>query len=143
MVAGREAEEPVYIAELYLTPIYSRNTMEPTPPWFLQLLGGPSAGFNVLAEATYAMDQWAIHAEVLRYQENDEERRVVEAEIAELTARANTLQEHLDNCKHRLEAAGIPHLLRNLEGHADVPRAAHNTARHGRRIHFNGHGVPF
>jgi hypothetical protein len=67
MVAGREAEESVYVAELYLTPIYSRNTTEPTPPWFLQLLGGPSAGFNVLAEATYAMDQWAIHAEVLRY----------------------------------------------------------------------------
>ena len=32
MVAGREAEESVYVAELYLTPIYSRNTTEPTPP---------------------------------------------------------------------------------------------------------------
>jgi hypothetical protein len=67
MVAGREAEESVYVAELYLCPIYSRNTTEPTPPWFLQLLGGPSAGFNILAEATYALDQWAVHAEVLRY----------------------------------------------------------------------------
>ena len=65
MVAGREAEESVYVAELYLTPIYSQNTMEPTPPWFLQLLGGPSTGFNILAEATYTMDQWAIHTEVL------------------------------------------------------------------------------
>jgi hypothetical protein len=143
MVAEREAEESVYIAKLYLTPTYSRNTMEPTPPWFLQLLGGPSAGFNILAEATYAMDQWAVHAEVLRYQENDEERRMVEAEITELTARANTLQEHLDNCKHHLEAAGIPHLLRNLKGCADIPCAARNTACCSQRIRFNGHRVPF
>jgi len=143
MVTGREAEESVYIAELYLTPIYSQNTMEPTSPWFLQLLGGPSAGFNVLAEATYAMDQWAIHTEVLQYRENDKERHVVEAEIAELTVHANTLQERLDNCKHCLEAAGIPHLLHNLEGHADVPHSACNTVRCGRRIHFNGHRVPF
>jgi hypothetical protein len=143
MVAGREAEESVYVAELYLTPIYSRNTTEPTPPWFLQLLGGPSAGFNILAEATYNMDQWAVHAEVLRYQENDKERHVVEAEIAELTTCANTLQECLDNCKHHLEAAGIPHLLHNLEGHANMPRSAHNTACRSRRIRFNGHGVPF
>jgi hypothetical protein len=67
MVAGREAEESVYITELYLTPIYSQNTMEPTPIWFLQLLGGPSVGFNILTKATYAMDQWAVHAEVLHY----------------------------------------------------------------------------
>jgi hypothetical protein len=100
-------------------------------------------GFNVLAEATYAMDQWAIHAEVLQYQENDEERCMVEAKIAELTARANTLQEHLDNCKHHLEAAGIPHLLCNLKGHANVPCSARNTARRRCRIRFNGHGVPF
>ena len=68
---------------------------------------------------------------------------MVEAKIAELTVRANTLQERLDNCKHHLKAAGIPHLLRNLEGHADVPHSARNTARHGRRIHFSGHRVPF
>jgi hypothetical protein len=143
MVAGREAEESVYITELYLTPIYSQNTTEPTPPWFLQLLGGLSAGFNILAKATYTIDQWAIHTEVLWYRENDEECCVVEAEIVELTACANTPQERLDNCKHHLEAVGIPHLLRNLEGRADVPRSARNTAHCSQRICFNGHGVPF
>jgi hypothetical protein len=131
MVAGREAEESVYIAEPYLTPIYSRNTTKPTPPWFLQLLGGPSAGFNILTEATYAMDQWAIHAEVLHYQENDKECCVVEAEITELTTHANTLQEHLDNCKHHLKATGIPHLLRNLKGHTNIPCSARITVRCG------------
>jgi hypothetical protein len=86
MLAGREAEESVYVAQLYLTPDYSSPLAEPMPPWFLQLLCGPAAGFNVLASASYALDQWAVHAEVLRYQENDEERCVIETEVTELTA---------------------------------------------------------
>jgi hypothetical protein len=67
MLAGREAEELVYVTQLYLTPNYSSPSAEPMPPWFLQLLCGPAAGFNVLASALYALDQWAVHAEVLRY----------------------------------------------------------------------------
>jgi hypothetical protein len=67
MLAGREAEELVYVTQLYLTPDYSSPSAEPMPPWFLQLLCGPAAGFNVLASASYALDQWAVHAEVLRY----------------------------------------------------------------------------
>jgi hypothetical protein len=56
MLAGREAEESVYIAQLYLTPDYSSASAEPMPPWFLQLLCGPSAGFNVLTSASHALD---------------------------------------------------------------------------------------
>ena len=67
MLAGREAEESVYIMQLYLTPNYISASAEPMPPWFLQLLCGPSAGLNVLTSASYALDQWAVHAEVLRY----------------------------------------------------------------------------
>jgi len=93
MLAGREAEELVYVTQLYLTPDYSSPSAEPMPPWFLQLLCGPAAGFNVLASASYARHQWAVHAEVLRYRENDEERRVIETEVAELTGQLAILQE--------------------------------------------------
>jgi hypothetical protein len=93
MLAGREAEESVYIAQLYLTPDYSSPSAEPMPPWFLQLLYGPSVGFNILTSALYALDQWAVHAEILRYQENDEEHHVIETEVAELTGRLAVLQE--------------------------------------------------
>jgi hypothetical protein len=93
MLAGREAEESVYVAQLYLTPGYSSPSAKPMPPWFLQLLCGPMAGFNVLTSASYTLDQWAVHAEVLRYRENDEEHRVIETKVAELTARLTILQE--------------------------------------------------
>jgi hypothetical protein len=91
----------------------------------------------------YALDQWAVHAEVLHYRENDEERRVIETEVAELTGRLTVLQEQLDNGRARLEAAEVPCMLRNLEGRADIPRGARGPARQGRHIRFNGSGVPF
>jgi hypothetical protein len=36
---------------------------------------------------------------------------VVEAEVVELTGCLSVLQDYLDNCKHHLEALGIPLLL--------------------------------
>ena len=122
MLAGREAEESVYVTQLYLTPDYSSPSAEPMPPWFLQLLCGPAAGFNILALASYALDQWAVHAEVLHYQENDEERCVIETEVAELTSQLAILQGRLDNGRAHLEVSEVPRMLRNLEGRADIPR---------------------
>jgi hypothetical protein len=111
MLAGREAEESVYVTQLYLMPDYSSPSAEPMPPWFLQLLCGPSAGFNVLTLASYTLDQWAVHAEILCYRENDEERRVIETEVAELTGQLAVLQERLDNGRACLEASEVPHML--------------------------------
>jgi hypothetical protein len=111
MLAGREAEKSVYVAQLYLTPNYSSPSAKPMPPWFLQLLCGPSTGFNVLASASYALDQWAVHAEVLRYQENDEECHVIETEVAGLTGRLAVLQERLDNGRAHLEVSEVPRML--------------------------------
>jgi hypothetical protein len=128
MLAGRKAEESVYIAQLYLTPDYSSTSAEPMPPWFLQLLCGPPAGFNVLALASHALDQWAVHAEVLRYRKNNEERCVIETEVAELTGRLAVLQEQLDNGRAHLKAAEVPCMLRNLEGRADIPRGVRGPA---------------
>ena len=121
MLAGREAEESVYVAQLYLTPDYSSASAEPMPPWFLQLLCGPSVGFNVLTSASYALDQWVVHAEVLCYRENDEERRIIKTEVAELTGRLAVLQERLDNGRACLKVSEVPHMLRNLKGCADIP----------------------
>jgi len=56
MVMGRSTEEAVYIAELFLKPNYSCSPINPMAPWFLQLLEGPSTGFNALAEAAYDLD---------------------------------------------------------------------------------------
>jgi hypothetical protein len=131
MLAGREVEELVYITQLYLTPDYSSASAEPMPPWFLQLLCRPSVGFNVLASASYALDQWAVHTEVLCYQENDEEHCIIETKVAELTGRLAVLQEQLDNGRAHLKVSEVPRMLRNLEGCTDIPHGIRGPARRG------------
>ena len=56
MVMGRSSKEAVYVTELFLKPNYSHSPINPMALWFLQLLGGPSAGFNALTEAAYGLD---------------------------------------------------------------------------------------
>ncbi len=122
MVAGREPDEPVYVSEIHLAPDYSRIPTDPMGPWFLQLLTGVATGFNALAEATHKLPDWEPYAEIVCYQKWEQECQQINAEISELTGRCTILQEAIDNCQGRLEAAGVPFMLRNLEGHASLPR---------------------
>jgi hypothetical protein len=46
-----------------------------------------------------------------RYQENDEEHRVIETKVTELTRQLTVLQERLDNGRAHLEASEVPHML--------------------------------
>ena len=85
MVAGRGPNEPVYVSEIYLTPDYSRIPTDPMGAWFLQLLTRGPAGFNALAEAAHELADWEPYAEIIRYCHLEQERRLIEAEIAELT----------------------------------------------------------
>src|SRR6266851_1974894 len=55
MVVGRECNEAVYMSDIYLAPNYSHILTDPMGVWFLQLLGGPTAGFNALAEALHEL----------------------------------------------------------------------------------------
>ena len=67
MVAGRARGEPVYISNIYLTPNYSHIPTNPMGVWFLQLLRGPTAGFNTLTEALHELPDWEPYAEVIQY----------------------------------------------------------------------------
>ena len=130
MVAGRDGEEAVYIAKLYLIPDYSRIPIEPMALWFLQLLCSPNARFNVLAKTAHELDMWEPHAEIMCYRKCEEEQCIIEAEISELTRCMASLQEHLDNCKSCLEAGGVLFLLQNLKGWAVLPQGLRGQHTH-------------
>jgi len=89
------------------------------------------------------LDQWAVYAEILCYQENDEEHCMVKTEVTELTSWLTVLQKQLDNCRSYIEAAEVPHLLWNLKGCANIPHGAWEPMCQGQHIHFNGLEVPF
>ena len=55
MQAGREGEEPTYMAELFLKLDYSQEPTDPILGWFLNLLHGANGSFHTLAQAVRAL----------------------------------------------------------------------------------------
>ncbi len=141
MVAGASHNDPVYISEIFLAPDYSRIPTDPMGAWFLQLLTRGPARFNALTEAAHELADWEPYAEIVRYRCWEQEHRLINAEITELTSHCTLLQESISNCQGRLEAGGVPFLLRNLEGRANLPH--HLGFPHcGRRAHLGVGGAP-
>jgi len=121
VVVGREHGEPVYISEIYLAPNYSCIPTDPIGVWFLQLLRGPMAGFNALAEALHELPNWKPYTEAMHYRKWEEEQQLVEAEISELTGHSAILQESIDNCQSQLKARGVLFMVCNLKGYTNLP----------------------
>ena len=56
MLAGRERNELIYIAQLVLKPDCTLPTAEPIQVWFSDLLTSLGDKFDTLAKATYELD---------------------------------------------------------------------------------------
>jgi len=67
MVVGGDRNDSVYISEIFLAPDYSRIPANPIGAWFLQLLTGPPARFNALAEVAHELADWEPYAKIVRY----------------------------------------------------------------------------
>src|SRR6266851_696073 len=93
MVAGTDRNNPVYVSEIFLAPNYSHIPVDPMGAWFLQLLTGAPAGFNALAEVAHELANWEPYAKIVRYHRWEQERRLIDAEITELTGRCALLQD--------------------------------------------------
>jgi len=91
MVGGGDRNDPVYVSKIFLAPDYSRIPTDPMGPWFLQLLTGAPAGFNALAEVAHELADWEPYAKIIRYHRWEQERRLIDAEITELTGRCALL----------------------------------------------------
>ena len=65
MLAGREGNEAIYIAQLVLEPDCTIPTAEPIQVWFSDLLTSPGDKFDTLAKAAYELDNWAAHAKIM------------------------------------------------------------------------------
>ena len=98
MVAGTSCNDPVYISEIFLTPDYSCIPSDPMGPWFLQLLCGGPARFNALAGAAHELANWEPYTEIVCYRCWEQEHRLLNAKIAELTGHCALLQESIKNC---------------------------------------------
>jgi len=114
MVAGREGNKLVYVAQLFLKPDCSLLTTDPVCLWFSDLLTSLGDKFNTLTCTTYNLPNWAAHAEVMQYHCINEECHKIEEQLAKLRARLSINNEALDTCRFQIEASSIPHQLWNL-----------------------------
>ncbi len=145
MLAGQEGNEPIYIAQLVLAPNYTLPPAEPIQVWFSDLLTSPGDKFNTLAKATYELDDWATHTEIMRYHCIDTERHIIEEELATLRAQLSLNNEALDGCWFCIEASRVLYQLRNLQGRSDFPyQRGEQLGRctRGRPRGVTGPGVP-
>jgi hypothetical protein len=138
MRAGREAGEPTYVDELILNPDYSQPALEPLPVWFRDLLYGADGGFHVLAKVARALPDWAAYAEVVRYRREQTTLRHLQYDLEELQAKVDASRTRLDDCRLRMEAAGLPHQLRALQGRSALFAGEFTRPQFARR----GRGLP-
>ncbi len=121
MLAGCKGNEVIYVAQLVLTPDCTLPAAEPLQIWFSDLLTSTGDKFDTLAKAAYELDNWATHAEIMRYHRINSKCCQIEEELATLRAQLSINNKALDGCHFRIEASRVPHQLRNLQGRSDFP----------------------
>jgi hypothetical protein len=100
------------------TSLLSSNDI-PTGPilqWFHGVLTGLHAQFLHMVKYMCKMDNWGIVADLLCYQEYDEEYQKIHAKIHRLQLDASTVEQDHALCEQRLEALRCTEGLTHLKG---------------------------
>jgi hypothetical protein len=127
-----------YVTELYAgpAPSDSTNPVRPLPQWFRRILVSPSTQYHDLVAAAYALDDWSIHSEILRYRRLDDNIGILQIEAEAIQGDLTAAHRDRRACEMRLEAARAHNHFAHLElarrFAEDRPRASRRvTRRHG------------
>jgi hypothetical protein len=116
LLAGREPGEPTYVAELFLRPNYTEDTItETAPPWFLAILTSWDGGFHTLIEEARRLNNPAVVAEIHRYRRLDNERTRLTCKLNRISDAIASVCDQLEGCRFCMEGGQLPLLLRHLE----------------------------
>jgi hypothetical protein len=116
LLAGREPEEPTYVAGLFLRPDYTENTVtEIAAPWFLAILTSWDGGFHTLVEEVCRLDKPATVAEIYCYRCLKDECTKLTCELNHVSDVLASVRDQLNGCCFRMEWAQLPLLLQHLE----------------------------
>ena len=118
-----------HIVKVYAQPRTLAEPIEPLPIWLETILLGPSAAFNTLAEAARELDDWGIHADLLRFRELDASWQEAEGEERKWEAHANAFALAKNLCKSRLEAAHCAYQLGAFENLGPIRQGSQLACR--------------
>jgi hypothetical protein len=146
LLAGREPGEPTYVAELFLRPNYTEDTItETAAPWFLAILTSRDGSFHTLVEEARRLNNPAAVAEIHRYRRLDDERTKLTCELNRISDAMASVRDQLEGCRHRMEGGQLPHLLRHLEDRVSFAPSVANVQRrrrNARRLRVDGGASP-
>jgi hypothetical protein len=119
LLAGQEPGEPTYIAELFLQPNYTEDSITKTAaPWFLSILTSQDGSFHTLVEEARRLNNPAAVAEIHRYHRLDDERTRLTCELNRISDAISSICDQLDGCRFRMKGGQLPLLLHHLEDQA-------------------------
>jgi hypothetical protein len=147
LLAGTSQDEEPYVVSLYASPDYtSSEPVEPLPGWFTYLINRPTAEYHAFRDAVGRLDKWEYLAEVERIRHYAERRQEILNEVELLNAKLQYNDDKFASCRHRIEAARIPDMVRGFEQHPVRHRSYNQRGCRGRgkRVQLlNESGDPF
>jgi hypothetical protein len=136
-LARWEPGEPTYVAELFLRPNYTENTVtETAAPWFLAILTSQDGGFHTLIEEACRLNNLATDAKIYCYRRLEDKCTKLTCELNRISDALASVRDQLDRWHFCMEWAQLPLLLRHLEDQnsftpsvANINRCRRNACR--------------
>jgi hypothetical protein len=136
LLAEREPGEPTYVAELFLRPNYTENTViETAAPWFLAILTSRDGGFHTLVKEARRLNNPAAIAEIYRYRHLEDKHSKLTCKLNHISDALASVRDQLEGCRFCMEWAQLPLLLRHLEDWNSFAPSITNINRHCRNTH--------
>jgi hypothetical protein len=146
LLAGREPGEPNYVAELFLRPDYTKNTITKTAaPWFLAILTSQDGSFHTVVEEAWKLNNPAAVAEIYRYRRLDNECTKLTCELNRVSDAIASVRDQLEGCRFRMEGGQLPLRLHHLEDWVSFAPTVANVQRrrwNTRRLRVDGGASP-
>jgi hypothetical protein len=146
LLAGREPGEPTYIAELFLQPNYTENTItETAAPWFLAILTSQDGSFHTLVKEARRLNNPAAITEIHHYCRLDKECTKLTCELNRVSDAISSVHDQLEGCRFRMEGGQLPLLLRHLEDWVSFAPSVTNVQRcrrNARQLRVDGGASP-
>jgi len=146
LLIGKDFDKEPYSTDLFLNPLYSNEVAALLPCWFSNILTSPTPTYHTLRKAVSDLDDWNSIAEVEHYHHYNNHHRHLADELSQLQCKLTLIDNAIAATHHQLEAAQIPALIPNLEGHTfSLPHTGRRiTNQCGRCGHINdGSEAPF
>src|SRR6266403_630321 len=132
-VAGYTAEDGPHdlphVCEIYASPKYTADPVEPLPHWIHETLQGSAPAYTAFLDAVRATDDWGLEADVMRFRTLNERVLAYKAQLDRTHGELKSTIIAHDQCRGRLECARLAERVSHLAG--EPQRMPTNARAHG------------